>query len=60
MQRGGVGDQRRGVYLDFRDAIKRLGKKAVEDRYGKDRVAHIITFGKLMARAALRGRQPMA
>ncbi len=26
----------------------------VEERYGKDRVAHIITFGKLMARAALR------
>ncbi|MBL9025421.1 MAG: fumarate reductase/succinate dehydrogenase flavoprotein subunit [Myxococcales bacterium] len=29
-----VGDQRRGVYLDFRDAIKRLGKKKVEERYG--------------------------
>ena len=25
---------RRGVYLDFRDAIKRLGKKVVEERYG--------------------------
>ncbi|MEZ5903789.1 MAG: hypothetical protein R3C69_01295 [Geminicoccaceae bacterium] len=26
----------------------------VEGRYGADRVAHIITFGKLQARAALR------
>ena len=25
---------RRGVYLDFRDAIKRVGKKAIEERYG--------------------------
>ena len=34
----GVGPEvsgvRRGVYLDFRDAIERLGKKAVEERYG--------------------------
>ncbi len=29
-----VGGQRRGVYLDFADAIKRLGKKKVEERYG--------------------------
>jgi succinate dehydrogenase / fumarate reductase flavoprotein subunit len=29
-----VGDQRRGVYLDFRDAVKRLGKAKVEERYG--------------------------
>ncbi len=29
-----VGGQRRGVYLDFGDAIKRLGRKAVEERYG--------------------------
>jgi DNA polymerase-3 subunit alpha len=35
---------------DRRDAVIRY----VEDRYGHDRVAHIITFGKLMARAALR------
>ena len=29
-----VGDFRRGVYLDFADAIKRLGKGAVEEKYG--------------------------
>ena len=29
-----VGGSRRGVYLDFADAIKRDGKKAVEERYG--------------------------
>src|SRR5690606_12007190 len=29
-----VGGQSRGVYLDFGDAIKRLGRKAVEERYG--------------------------
>lgn len=29
-----VGGQRRGVYLDFGDAVKRMGKKAVEERYG--------------------------
>ncbi len=29
-----VGGQRRGVYLDFGDAVKRLGKKAVAERYG--------------------------
>lgn len=29
-----VGGQRRGVYLDFRDSIQRLGKKVVEARYG--------------------------
>ncbi len=29
-----VGGQRRGVYLDFGDAVKRLGQKAVEERYG--------------------------
>ena len=30
----GVGETGLGVYLDFRDAIKRLGKKGVEDKYG--------------------------
>jgi succinate dehydrogenase / fumarate reductase flavoprotein subunit len=29
-----VAGQRRGVYLDFGDAIQRLGQKAVEERYG--------------------------
>ncbi|WP_299445655.1 fumarate reductase/succinate dehydrogenase flavoprotein subunit [uncultured Phycicoccus sp.] len=29
-----VGDFRRGVYLDFADAIARLGKAAVESKYG--------------------------
>ncbi len=29
-----VNGQRRGVYLDFKDAIDRLGKKAVEEKYG--------------------------
>ena len=29
-----VAGQRRGVYLDFADAVKRLGRKAVEERYG--------------------------
>ncbi|WP_435743524.1 fumarate reductase/succinate dehydrogenase flavoprotein subunit [Nocardioides sp. SYSU DS0663] len=29
-----VGDFRRGVYLDFADAIKRLGRSAVEAKYG--------------------------
>jgi len=28
------GDARRGVYLDFRDAIERLGQAKVEERYG--------------------------
>ena len=30
----GIGDTKRGVYLDFADAIGRLGKPAVEDKYG--------------------------
>jgi len=30
----GVGDLGRGVYLDFRDAIKRLGKDVISARYG--------------------------
>jgi succinate dehydrogenase / fumarate reductase flavoprotein subunit len=30
----GVGPGGRGVYLDFSDAIKRLGKKTIEERYG--------------------------
>ncbi len=30
----GVGPTGRGVYLDFRDAIKRLGKAAIVERYG--------------------------
>ncbi len=29
-----VGGVRRGVYLDFRDAIKRLGEETVRERYG--------------------------
>ncbi|USQ75813.1 fumarate reductase/succinate dehydrogenase flavoprotein subunit [Ornithinimicrobium cryptoxanthini] len=29
-----VGDFRRGVYLDFRDAIERLGEDAVRNKYG--------------------------
>jgi succinate dehydrogenase / fumarate reductase, flavoprotein subunit len=30
----GVGETGLGVYLDFADAIRRLGRKAVEERYG--------------------------
>jgi succinate dehydrogenase / fumarate reductase flavoprotein subunit len=30
----GVGPGGRGVYLDFADAIHRLGRKAIEERYG--------------------------
>jgi len=30
----GIGASGRGVYLDFADAIKRLGRKLIEDRYG--------------------------
>jgi succinate dehydrogenase / fumarate reductase flavoprotein subunit len=30
----GVGELRNGVYLDFADALKRLGKKVIQDRYG--------------------------
>jgi succinate dehydrogenase / fumarate reductase flavoprotein subunit len=30
----GVGPQKNGVYLDFADAIKRLGKKLIAERYG--------------------------
>lgn len=30
----GVGTGGRGVYLDFSDAINRLGRKAIEERYG--------------------------
>lgn len=30
----GVGPGGRGVYLDFADAIKRLGQKVIEERYG--------------------------
>jgi len=30
----GVGPGKRGVYLDFRDAIERLGKDAIQQRYG--------------------------
>jgi succinate dehydrogenase / fumarate reductase, flavoprotein subunit len=30
----GVGTQKNGVYLDFADAIQRLGMKAIEDKYG--------------------------
>jgi succinate dehydrogenase / fumarate reductase flavoprotein subunit len=39
----GVGEGGRGVYLDFADAIRRLGKDVIEDRYGNlfDMYAHI-------------------
>jgi succinate dehydrogenase / fumarate reductase, flavoprotein subunit len=30
----GVGELKNGVYLDFEDAIKRLGEKVIRDRYG--------------------------
>ena len=30
----GIGPTGRGVYLDFADAIKRLGKKTIDERYG--------------------------
>jgi succinate dehydrogenase / fumarate reductase flavoprotein subunit len=30
----GVGPQKNGVYLDFSDAIKRLGRKTIQERYG--------------------------
>jgi succinate dehydrogenase / fumarate reductase flavoprotein subunit len=30
----GIGASGRGVFLDFADAIKRLGRKTIEDRYG--------------------------
>ena len=30
----GVGETGLGVYLDFSDAIRRLGRKAIEERYG--------------------------
>ncbi|HEX8154804.1 MAG TPA: fumarate reductase/succinate dehydrogenase flavoprotein subunit [Thermoanaerobaculia bacterium] len=30
----GIGKSGRGVYLDFADAIKRLGRKTIEERYG--------------------------
>jgi succinate dehydrogenase / fumarate reductase flavoprotein subunit len=30
----GVGPNGRGVYLDFADAIRRLGRKTIEERYG--------------------------
>ena len=30
----GVGTKKNGVYLDFRDAIDRLGRQAITDRYG--------------------------
>jgi succinate dehydrogenase / fumarate reductase flavoprotein subunit len=30
----GVGELKNGVYLDFADAIKRLGKKVIAERYG--------------------------
>ena len=30
----GVGETKMAVYLDFRDAIKRLGKAKIEERYG--------------------------
>ncbi len=30
----GVGERKNGVYLDFRDAIKRHGREVIADRYG--------------------------
>ena len=30
----GVGPKKNGVYLDFRDAINRVGRDAIEERYG--------------------------
>ena len=30
----GVGESKRGVYLDFADAIKRLGENVIRERYG--------------------------
>src|SRR5687767_12693948 len=33
----GVGPGGLGVYLDFADAIKRLGEEGIRERYGKDR-----------------------
>ncbi|MGH7490968.1 MAG: fumarate reductase/succinate dehydrogenase flavoprotein subunit [bacterium] len=30
----GVGESKRGVYLDFSDAIKRLGENVIRERYG--------------------------
>ena len=30
----GIGAQKNGVFLDFRDAIQRLGQRAIADRYG--------------------------
>ncbi len=30
----GVGEGKRGVYLDFSEAISRLGREVIEDRYG--------------------------
>jgi succinate dehydrogenase / fumarate reductase, flavoprotein subunit len=30
----GVGPQKNGVYLDFADAIRRLGRRTIEERYG--------------------------
>ncbi len=30
----GVGPQKNGVYLDFADAIRRLGRNTIEERYG--------------------------
>ncbi len=30
----GVGEGKRGVFLDFEDAINRVGKKTIEERYG--------------------------
>ncbi len=31
---GGIGPMKNGVYLDFKDAIARLGRHRIEDRYG--------------------------
>jgi len=42
------------IDLDFADIRRDEVIKYVEDKYGKDRVAQIITFGTMAARAAIR------
>ncbi|MBT4857143.1 DNA polymerase III subunit alpha [Candidatus Uhrbacteria bacterium] len=42
------------VDMDFADSRRSEVLKYVQDKYGEDRVAGIITFGKLMPRAAVR------
>ena len=42
----GVGPGGRGVYLDFADAIKRLGRNTIEERYGS-----VGTYSALLQKA---------